>query len=54
VRASLLEMDDVFAGFAGLSRALKEIWDKIYLNALQMFEIIYNHIRKQDRKDSLT
>jgi len=31
-------MDDVFAGFAGLSRASKEIWDKIYLNALQMFE----------------
>jgi hypothetical protein len=34
------EMDDVFASFAGLSRASKEIWNKIYPNALQIFEII--------------
>jgi len=33
-------MDYVFASFAGLPRASKEILDKIYLNSLQMFEII--------------
>jgi hypothetical protein len=45
------KMDYIFASFARLPRALKEILDKIYLNALQMFEII--DVSEQDKNDSL-
>jgi hypothetical protein len=40
MRPSLLKRMTYLQIFAELSGASKEIWDKIYLNALQMFEII--------------